>query len=441
MTRRATFFAVLVPTMLAPMVISCGDTAPTNPGPDGPTLAPRAIQPVLVDYDNAGDASDLLVRFLRQSPDEGVAEYRAMIIPEAQAAAFDTAAARAVPSSAYVALPASSAASEIRFDPGTTDVNGDAITDEQSYAARVYSAPTSPGPGPDISESSNAVTLAVTNLVRTLTATIPAGSGGLDVDAAGNIYTADFGTNLGAGNTPGTRVHKVTAEGQVSVFATGLQGASGNDFDSQGNLMQSNIAAGTISRISPDGSVSTFATGLRGPVGINVVENDTLYVTNCTDHTLDRIDPEGVRETWVSGAPLSCPNGIARGDDGNVYVSNFNDGRVIRVTPTGDMSVLATLPGNNNAHLLFGHGLLYVVARSANQLYTVGLDGTVTLLAGSGTRGGHDGAALTATLSRPNDVALSPDGRILYFNDVANTTDATGALLHPVVVRMVLLER
>ncbi len=101
--------------------------------------------------------------------------------------------------------------------------------------------------------------------VSTLVEEIDA-SGGVKVDAEGNIIVADFGESLDNGN--GTNVWKVTPQGDVSLFTSGLSGASGNDFDSQGNLFQSSIGAGTVSKITPNGTLSLFATsGISCNVG------------------------------------------------------------------------------------------------------------------------------------------------------------------------------
>ncbi len=278
--------------------------------------------------------------------------------------------------------------------------------------------------------------------VETLAGPIDAGSGGMDVDAAGNVYTADFGETLQG--PPGTAVWRITPSGETSVFAQGLAGASGNDFDSEGRLLQSNIGTGEVRRILPDGTVEPYASGLKAPVGIEVVEGDTAYVVNCNTNVVSRISPEGVVSDFAADSLLQCPNGIVRASDRNFYVANFGNGDVVRITPDGTVQPFVTLPGDNNGHILFGNGVLYVVARSANRIYQVTLDGDTLTLAGTGERGLDDGPALQATLSLTNDVALSPDGSVLYFNDVGRGDDGAfveddGMTLHPTVVRRLIL--
>jgi sugar lactone lactonase YvrE len=274
--------------------------------------------------------------------------------------------------------------------------------------------------------------------VETLTDTLSAGTGGMDVDARGRIYMADFGRTL-QGRPLGTRVLRIAADGDVEVWAEGLAGASGNAFDASGRLLQSSIGADRIDRIGSDGVVEPWVTGgLRAPVGVAIGPGDTAYVANCGDHTVRRVTPEG-RPSIVSDSDLlRCPNGIARAGDGNLYVSNFANGDVVRIAPDGSASRFVTIPGENNGHLLWGNGVLYVVGRGANRIYEVTLEGRVTPLAGTGERGLRDGPALQATLSLPNDVALSPDGAVLYFNDVAATTGAPDVIA-PVVVRALVL--
>ena len=275
--------------------------------------------------------------------------------------------------------------------------------------------------------------------VETLSGELEGGSGGLSVAPDGTIYVADFGEMLSGSGQPGTRVYAVAPDGTSRVFADGFQGASGNELGPDGVLYQSNIAGGYMSRVHPDGRVERWVTeGLRAPVGVVMDRQGDLVVANCGDNTLRRITPAGESTQFVKSDHLQCPNGITLGEDGTFYVANFSNGNVVRVSSEGETSVLATLPGNNNGHLIFHEGLLYVVARSAHQIYTVTLDGDVTLLAGSGEQGIDDGPAAEATFSYPNDIGVSPDGRYLYVNDVA-ALQSTGILLAPMVVRRIRL--
>lgn len=273
--------------------------------------------------------------------------------------------------------------------------------------------------------------------VTTIASDIPAGTGGLEVGPDGMIYHSDFGATLSRGPL-GTRVFQVTPTGQVSVFAEGLQGASGNAMAPDGTFFQSNVGGNTISTVGRDGIIRQFAEGLKSPVGIAIHPSGELSVASCGDNTIRRIDRSGVVSTLSADSLLRCPNGITLASDGNLYVSNFGNGDVVRITPGGEATRVATLPGGNNGHLLWGNGVLYVVARKAHQIYVVTLSGHVALLAGSGTRGHRDGPALEATFSLPNDVALSPDGRILYVNEVVPVVEGD-QILTPTTLRAIHL--
>lgn len=418
-------------------MVGCGGGEAGPVDPPAPQVVAQAAMAFFIDAENTGDGSDLRAGINRPQSEVGIAEYRVYVIPAASAGGFNATAAAAAPTSSYRVVGTGSGTSEVEWSATSTDTDGATIVDGGSYVAKVYSVPQSESFTATISGGSRTVTIARTHLVQTVTGVIQAGSGGMDADAAGDIYFADFGATLSG--PPGTRVYKITPAGQVSTFATGLQGASGNHFDSEGNLFQSNISGGRVSKITPAGVVSTFVTeGIAGPVGIAIDAENTLYVANCSDHTIRKVLADGTSTAFASGGGLSCPNGITLADDGNLYVANFGNGAVLRVSPEGAVTPFVTLPGNNNGHLLFGNGVLYVVARTANQIYEVTLEGDVTLIAGSGTRGIVDGSALDAQLSVTNDVALSPDGKTLYFNDVADVTTPGTQTISPVLIRKIV---
>lgn len=264
------------------------------------------------------------------------------------------------------------------------------------------------------------------------------GSGGIAVDAEGNIYVADFGDLLS--NANGTTVWKITPDGVRTEFATGLQGASGNTFGPDGNLYQSNIAGNRISVITPEGMVSTLENTLAAaPVGLDFDAQGNLYIANCGNRSIRKVTPEGESSLLVRNNLLFCPNGLAVDDQDNVYAGTFNGGRVLKVTPDGTLTILATVPGGAIGHLTFANGRLYVVARNDNSVYELTLEGELTKIAGTGERGNADGPASEATFSLPNGIAASPDGTKLYINSKVNADDSNQSL-NPVLVRVIHLD-
>lgn len=271
----------------------------------------------------------------------------------------------------------------------------------------------------------------------TTLAEIPGGTGGLVVDAQGRVYSAEFGSILGDADTAGTRLFRIAPDGEISVFATGFQGASGVALGADGHLFQANIRGGFVSRVAPDGTVTTFVKkGIEGPVGVAVDGQGTLWIANCGGNSIQKVTADGVSSRFVESPLLKCPNGITLDGRGNLYTANFYSGDVIKVTPEGKATVLATLPGGNNGHLAFADDALYVVARKAHQIYRVSLDGEATLYAGTGEKGGSDGSRLEATFCYPNDIAPSPDGKRFYVNEIADHT-SEGKRLAPTRIRVI----
>src|SRR5262245_37449959 len=68
------------------------------------------------------------------------------------------------------------------------------------------------------------------------------------------LYVADAGAGT---------VSRVTPDGVVSPFISGLNGPTGLAFDAAGNLYVAENGSGTVRRVSHGGAISTFASGLN----------------------------------------------------------------------------------------------------------------------------------------------------------------------------------
>ncbi|MDX1642866.1 MAG: tetratricopeptide repeat protein [Thermoanaerobaculia bacterium] len=252
--------------------------------------------------------------------------------------------------------------------------------------------------------------------------------GGVTIDRLGFVYVANFRDAL----------WKISPEGDVELVTRGLYGSSGNAVGPSGELYQANFFGDTISRISRTGEVARFADeGLEGPVGIAVADDGTLYVCNCRGNFVAAVSPSGTVSRLVEGDFFACPNGIVFGPDERLYVTNFNNHDILRVSTDGEAEVFATVPGGaGNAHIAFAKDFFFVTKIIAHQLVRVSLEGEVFPLAGTGRPGHDDGPAPEATLTNPNGIAVSPRGDVLY----VNTVDGTYSGNQPSKVRLRTVE-
>ena len=103
------------------------------------TAASLAVSLSAEDFADAGDASDMRVRF-EPAVDEGsVSAYRVLVVDSADAASFDQAAAEAVIAANYTELVPNGAPKDIFLDAAALDVTGSAIMQDQPYAVFVLS--------------------------------------------------------------------------------------------------------------------------------------------------------------------------------------------------------------------------------------------------------------------------------------------------------------
>jgi hypothetical protein len=89
-------------------------------------------------------------------------------------------------------------------------------------------------------------------------------------------------------------------------------------------------------------SVRVIATGFSAPAGLSFGPGGSLYIANFLNNTIDRITADGSRSQFASGANLKGPIGLIVDGPGNVYVANYLAGTVIRINPAGISTVVAT---------------------------------------------------------------------------------------------------
>lgn len=175
----------------------------------------------------------------------------------------------------------------------------------------------------------------------------------------------------------GDGIRKISPTGQVTNFVGG--GVSGYirgmSIDSQGNIYGCDIYGHVIRKITPGGVVTTFAgqlntsgysDGVGGaarfsqPSGIAIDANDNLYILDSGNKRIRKVTPAGAVSTLAgngntavvngSGASASFRSlsGIDTDSQGNVYVSEYSDHVIRKITPLGIVSTYAGVVGSGS---------------------------------------------------------------------------------------------
>jgi RHS repeat-associated protein len=288
-------------------------------------------------------------------------------------------------------------------------------------------------------------------------------------------YTGPQNYNVGAAITPlspSVTGGPQAAQTTQTLAGSGFQGSANGTgtsasfnlptsliTDAAGNVYVGDSENNVIRKIAPDGTTSTFAgTGLVGstdgaaisasfrhPSGLAIDGSGNIYVSDQYNHKIRKITPLGVVSTLagsgVSGyadgtgtaATFNNPTGLACDVSGNVYVADYGNHRIRKITPGGTVTLFAGsgVAGFNNgtgASAYFNgpmglafdaSGNLYVADRLNYRVRKISTTAVVTTIAGNGTSGSSNASGTSSSFNRPTGVAVDISGNI-YVTDENN---------------------
>jgi streptogramin lyase len=292
---------------------------------------------------------------------------------------------------------------------------------------------------------------------------------GVAVDSSGNAYVSD---------SRNYTIRKITSAGVVTTLA-GTAGLSGDTdgtgaaarffdprgvaVDASGNVYVADAAKHTIRKITNAGVVTTLAgtsgvsgtsdgTGaaarFSGPLGVAVDSSGNIYVADYGNSAIRKISSAGVVTTLAgtagqagstdgTGAAASFrgPYSVTVDSSGNVYVADYGNSAIRKITSAGVVTTLAGTAGQTGSTDGTGAAARFslpggVIVNSSGVVYVansftirkVTSDGVVTTLAGTaGQAGSTDGTGVAARFAGVYGIAVDSSGNI-YVADAVNST-------------------
>lgn len=292
-------------------------------------------------------------------------------------------------------------------------------------------------------------------------------------DKDGNIFTTE--------NYNG-KLRKTTPSGAVSLLQGGwaLAETSADNYtfthamtvDSHGNLYDINggFKDDTLRRIATDGTVTLRITSdgsgnkFDNASGVAVDLSGNIYVADSWNYQICKITPSGTVTTLAgkfnssgsadgkgSAARFDFPEGLAVDSHGNVFVAEYFNDTIRKITPAGQVSTFAG-KANQTGHLdglgqaarltspselcIDSTDNLYFIDSSNSTIRKITPAGKVITIGGTpGVHSAADGPGPLAQFCRPAGIAVAPDGTV-YVSDTANNRIMRG---RPIQCSMTLM--
>lgn len=251
--------------------------------------------------------------------------------------------------------------------------------------------------------------------------------------------------------TPGMKFSSVSGSG-VNGYLDGAGNVAkfGNTgdivMDASGNIYVADYSNHRIRKVTPDGTVSTFAgSGVAGfadgiglaaqfnyPNGITINSDGVLFVSDGSNNRIRQITSDGIVTTFAGSGTAGALNGIGTAAQfkfptsvaadlfGNLFVADFSNNKIRKITADGTVSDFGGTGYNGPSGIAVDiNGNVYVADQTNRRIRKITAAGVMTTLAGAGTSGTLDGLPSTAQFGSPYDITVDPSGNV-YVSDRFN---------------------
>jgi len=215
--------------------------------------------------------------------------------------------------------------------------------------------------------------------------------------------------------------------GKISVTVGEVTVVSVADFTYIPTINVSTLAgSGEAGSANGAGAAAQF----DSPVSVAVDVSGNVYVADLNNNCIRKITSDGVVTTLAgrrvfgfadgtgAAALFFYPQDVAADTSNNIYVADYMNSRIRKITSTG---VVTTLTDGTGAAARFNNpvgvavdasGNVYVSDAGNYRIRKITSAGMVTTVAGSGEKGFADGAGVAAQFDIPHDVAVDASGNV-----------------------------
>lgn len=254
---------------------------------------------------------------------------------------------------------------------------------------------------------------------------------GMIYDASGNLFIVDRDNHVVRKLTPDgfvTTVAGTGAEGHVNAKGTAASFGDINAIalDSHGNLYVNDYKYADIRKIAPDGTVTTFASNIACNQMV-MDKLDNLFVTTI-NACIKKITPDGVVSYFAgietngyldatgTDARFSFVDGITIDASGNLYVLDYGNYKIRKITPNAVVTTLPVTGGfvPQGYLVLDASGNLFIA--SSDNVWERKANGECVAFAGSNIPSGpgnNDGTGTAARFNTVQGIVIDASGNFL----------------------------
>ena len=243
---------------------------------------------------------------------------------------------------------------------------------------------------------------------------------GMVLDSNGNLFAASYDTGKVFAYGPDGTIFPFT------VINSGIVNANGMAFDSSGYLYVADPGSQKIRKYDGSGTLYQEFASTGNPAGmIKAFDNNGIIFSSYVGNKISRLDNSG-NITVISADPLLVgPVGLAYDATGNLFVGNFDDRKIYKVLPNGNLVYIAQVPSAgslpNLGYITYFQGKIWATTMTGHKIYYVNPDAIddITLFAGSNS-GNTDGDISVAKFRTPNGIIPNQTNDGLYITEYAS---------------------